>query len=1098
MADDWSPPDEAFTPPIKKQEAAWRPPAEAFIPKGRLKDTYLSESLGALKTGAKEFAQGAVDTVTGAPARYREGVASAPVGARGEKSNPMVRGAWNAVMGSPAAELAGAALEGSGGVDVPGMYASHQAKAPTALEKPVLEKPVQPPSREVVPPLQREAQTPQPATASAPKWQDAPIVRAKPEAKEPKTWVPEKVAHAYVEAPDGTVFTGITHSEAAMKAEDAGHDMGQLRETDGFVTSRGRKITRKEAKVIADAQKQVEDRSAEHLTGDKLHSEQMMTTEQRAANRNVKGSTLLRPGSLDKLRAREAPPVPIASRGVDLPQHQSAPAGGVTPTGRDLVAQQRGESGSGGSNEPPLPGDIMPYGGGSHITPPAKTVEEMVHGKVDRFLLRDTENIIHRMQGREHSRKMEVSKYLETNKDKIGSDFDKKEYEYGEGKPGVHMEPHEEAETREGQRWDGRNTDIYRAIQKLSKSRGYKKELLEEVQELNPKYMHRHTDEDIKKYFGQGEEPGAEGGHSRGGWGMYRAPQTKPRRFFGIESSGGAKGIVYVKDGSAYLTHKDPITGVVRYDKIMNLPKGFDPRPGATFGRGGVRMRLTHAISEDIEKATDIKYDKSAIRSRTLAYLNLSKMEDQLSTMNEIAKHLSDRGVASSTKRAGWQKTEYPGLGHLYMPERVAKHLNKMMPRQQVDESAWEYISRATQKAVATLFWNPLVHIHNVAVHHIIERGFRNFNPKSNWDHWHDFSRAWKATSEGNADYRALQNESASLQYWPERARRELQANMLRGLESPESNTILSKIAKYSGVKLGNRLRKSIMENAGDAMWFGSDVLTQAAIFERNRVRTGESLRTSVRKIHRDLPSYRTPVEEILPNKAGRLIGDFASSPITKTFVNYIYYHENVIRGVTNIAEDLIQAVKSIRKDSPNAKEHLQDGIDALGKIAAIGALFMTYKGMDEATKMVTGNKDDKFRRGGTMAILDLIADALSKKHLTEGSKARLATGGLFSPSPVVELGANIFGGRAYSMSPIQPEGKPGGVKYHMRAGDVPYGERLGAMAGSVISPIEQIRKLMSQRPSADSALDFVGLLGHARKTQRERDQEKIDRRYRR
>jgi hypothetical protein len=67
---------------------------------------------------------------------------------------------------------------------------------------------------------------------------------------------PEKVAQAALRMPDGRIFTGGVHAIAAEKAVDAGYPREVVHnvyetENDGFVTSRGRYLTRQEAYTLA-------------------------------------------------------------------------------------------------------------------------------------------------------------------------------------------------------------------------------------------------------------------------------------------------------------------------------------------------------------------------------------------------------------------------------------------------------------------------------------------------------------------------------------------------------------------------------------------------------------------------------------------------------------------------------------------------------------------------------------------------------------------------------------------------------------------------------------------------------------------------------
>jgi len=74
---------------------------------------------------------------------------------------------------------------------------------------------------------------------------------------------PERIAAAAVQTKDGSIFSDINHGLASAKAKDAGYEIGSLRDSEGFVTSTGRYVDRKEAKQIAEKQDQIGSRAME-------------------------------------------------------------------------------------------------------------------------------------------------------------------------------------------------------------------------------------------------------------------------------------------------------------------------------------------------------------------------------------------------------------------------------------------------------------------------------------------------------------------------------------------------------------------------------------------------------------------------------------------------------------------------------------------------------------------------------------------------------------------------------------------------------------------------------------------------------------------
>jgi predicted GNAT family acetyltransferase len=188
-------------------------------PKGKPRDSYLSESLGALKTGAKEFAQGAVDTVKGMGQDYaRAGPGEHP--GMFNLAAPIygVGGALRGLASSPAAEFAESAVLGAGGVEAGPAHdlrlkrepvpanrvaaALRSDRVPETLADPKIalpEGPAERPSMGVELSLQRGAVTPPSASAAAPKIKLTPLDEAKPKAKTSSKMSDEEF-HNYIES----------------------------------------------------------------------------------------------------------------------------------------------------------------------------------------------------------------------------------------------------------------------------------------------------------------------------------------------------------------------------------------------------------------------------------------------------------------------------------------------------------------------------------------------------------------------------------------------------------------------------------------------------------------------------------------------------------------------------------------------------------------------------------------------------------------------------------------------------------------------------------------------------------------------------------
>jgi hypothetical protein len=412
------------------------------------------------------------------------------------------------------------------------------------------------------------------------------------------------------------------------------------------------------------------------------------------------------------------------------------------------------------------------------------------------------------------------------------------------------------------------------------------------------------------------------------------------------------------------------------------------------------------------------------------------------------------------------------------MHPRVAKALDTQIPRPFDQEDPIHWLSRVNQFAQSALFWNPIVHAGNV-VAHLYERGFKWFSPAAYPQFALALKDAWKHTVKQDKVYQQNLGASLRLLYGPRRAHRELLENMygdLKQFETPEGKELLSRFEKLTNIPPGP-LIKAIYQHAGDALWFAGDVLTLAASLEKQKY--GKlSPEAAARSVHKDLPSYRIPMEELLPGRPGRLLGSALRHPATKTVLSFAPYHENVVRGLGLMAEDIGRYVYQSAKRSPEAAKNRGDAIEALGKAVAIAAAMAAYQQAPE------------FKRYGPFSILQAAVDWLSGKHLSQGSKVRVLTGGLYSTSPISESAFNLLTGmNAYSLSNIQmtPE-----KRLYFGVQEVPMADRLQAAIGSLLPPVAQAQRLIKE-PTTLNMMELLGVGQHPRLMPGEKTQENID-----
>lgn len=736
--------------------------------------------------------------------------------------------------------------------------------------------------------------------------------------------------------------------------------------------------------------------------------------------------------------------------------------------------------------------ELVPEGGGSlgaarSPTQAGPSVPQTPQANVNRFTMRRFENIFDRLQGAHEAVRTEAVRELNAKPDMVGSPKSESAFRFGENDP--------QAGPIDREFWDkevqpirAKNYQLWDEISAMQEGRAPDPDIQEALEDMNPGYMHRVTIDRAKRKLGLSEEDPISG-YRKGGPGLSVAGATKPRNYFAIEDAQGNRRVIYKNNGDIFLVSHGKMDKLSLPDDFefavgSNLPlKDFTiggamgPK-GRAAARGPINTVIKDAFTREITEAGGPEYVADAVVSTRVANIELTQMRDSLLARQEALMFLDKQGLVSREPKPGFAPTEYPGFHDLYVHDRLRAVLDRFAPKLAPVEPVWDRINRGVHYLVTSMFWNPIFHGWNVANHAIIERGWRNFNPVENLRYIGRFRQAWRDVAEMNDAYLNNLREGARMMYGPRQARLDLNERLFGYLEFVKNPQNIWEIQKFED--LGNfppgSFIKSIYRWSGDALWQIGDVLTQAAIYDRQAHHPNESLRESIMRVHREIPSYRIPTEEIFPGQVGRDISTLLRDPKTNALVLFTRYHENIDRGLVMIGEDIMGGEHGLK-----SAEGREGAAEALGKVAAIAiGLEVLYNYvLDPVAHKI--NKDLIAKRGGPMSIIQAWQDWLiGGKHLSQGAKTRTLTGGFYSPSPLVEIPANAFGYHAYSMSPIQPRDTKK-EKLRFFGGQVPAKDRIEEMAGSALQPITQTENVIAEPWQAIP--NALGLTQYSRKT---------------
>jgi hypothetical protein len=735
----------------------------------------------------------------------------------------------------------------------------------------------------------------------------------------------------------------------------------------------------------------------------------------------------------------------------------------------------------------------------------AQLAANLPPGIVNRYILRPLENIFHRLDGAHEATRLEVRRDLVKMEEAglLNSPTGKYLFHYGEGDPnfspvktgsglpGPSLPPGLQSVWDEHiQPWRSRQQQLWTDIKQLRKGANLSQQESDQLEFLNPNWMHRRTIASVEKILGRGEEDPTSGVRLRG---VSKASSEHDRKLFAL---------VNEKDGSRHLAFLDDNRNLHRISKTF--PDGklvasrqifdnkdFKPGLGSRIKLRNQTYRMEDAYTREIEDMIpDLKYVKDAFLSTRINVMELQQVKDTLLAQREVKKFLSDENLISRTRHPGWVKADnYPGLSGMYVHPRISAVIERWTPYVHDTTDVYDRIRRAVRALVHSMFWNPLVHGTNVAAHAHIQRGLRIFNPIADIKYLGHFARAWRDVATASPEYMENLRAGARLMYGNQLTKFDrMNELMFKGLkdlqETPEGKGLLTRFNKMTGIPISNFV-KGLYQVSGDALWFGGDVLLQAAIREERALlkgpRKSETLAQTIMRIHKEIPPYRIPTEEIGPGVIGQTISKFVRHPATNATLLFMPYHENVVRSMAMQAEDLMNGVIRIR--NPSAR---QEALSALSKVIMTGITigYIYPKLLDPIAKKMFGDEFE-MRGFGPFALLKLMMDYHHDKQLSPGAGLRALSGGFYSPSPLVEIPFNLAGAHAYSGTALQPTKPP--FRHATDWQSVPWNERLGTAATSITPVTGQIRDVLREglRPSWPS---LTGFAAHSRKMNKKED----------
>lgn len=452
------------------------------------------------------------------------------------------------------------------------------------------------------------------------------------------------------------------------------------------------------------------------------------------------------------------------------------------------------------------------------------------------------------------------------------------------------------------------------------------------IDELNPSYAHRIVvgkNPAIDRMMGEG----AEGNPIYNGPGLLKRTTSsmEARRFYALENAAGERQLVAVtKDGE--------LVALAKGSK-RELATGIEkPSIGDTFNVDGKEWKLTHALTNEIEGATSLRYYKNALANTIDNILHLRAVNRGVYTTQTIrdtpewAQYTARRGEAGAPQ--DWRTPELSLFQNDVMDPKLANVIDDFYGKRRSDAVS-ETLYKINRFAVGSLFWTPLPHIFNAGSHWFIDRGWDWLNPKSYVSLAVDGANAIKSVVKQDATYQRMLRDGSGLIYGGI-ANREFYQTLLREsgmLQAPE----FAEMAKTIGMS-PLTLFNAMYNASSKALWAVSDMFMVQRLKELEG--KGMAPLEAIEHAERHIPNYRLP-SEILGSRSVR---ETFGNPF---LFNFSRYHYGVLNGYANIVKELVSG-------KPDDMMH------AVGAIMAFGALQVAiWPALSVLLQKATG--DDRF-----------------------------------------------------------------------------------------------------------------------------------------
>lgn len=402
------------------------------------------------------------------------------------------------------------------------------------------------------------------------------------------------------------------------------------------------------------------------------------------------------------------------------------------------------------------------------------------------------------------------------------------------------------------------------------------------------------------------------------------------------------------------------------------------------------------ATTKEIEQHTPTQYLKHGFGNTLLSHLELKNAErahDFLEAYTKTADFKSaTMKVGTGNPPKGWHQVYglKPLEGHYFEPhtaEVIQRYVDKLKAG---DTGAFEKLNSFLRTSI---FFNPMIHVPNIAAHWVVEKGTRGWMPDN-------YPRILKTSAKaidilmhperesvgGKPSYLDFLDKGAPLQ-GQRRTTKEATALLTSKMftEFQQKPGLAKKVSEALGFAHPVNMVKALYDFSSKATWVVDDFARIQATLERMD-REGLDAKTAMTDVSRHIPNYRLPTR-IFDN---RLLGKIMENPMVSMFGAY---HYGALKSYGEMIKEF--AGKGV---TPGDRAKSFNRMAMLGLLATV-----IYPALDQLAKKSTGDDKARVRRAGAATFPDTINRLMHGKTSMWSAATSVVT-----PAPLVSIAKDL------------------------------------------------------------------------------------------